>query len=78
MKRIFLFLLTNVAVLVVLSVVVRLLGLDRALAANGLDVGALAGLFGGGRIHRRDHFAFDFEADGQVVDRGASDRHAAQ
>jgi heat shock protein HtpX len=41
MKRIFLFLLTNIAVLVVLSVVVRLLGLDRALAANGLDVGAL-------------------------------------
>jgi heat shock protein HtpX len=41
MKRIFLFLLTNIAVLVVLSVVVRVLGLDRALAANGLDVGAL-------------------------------------
>ena len=41
MKRIFLFLLTNIAVLVVLSVVVRLLGLDRALAANGLNVGAL-------------------------------------
>ena len=41
MKRIFLFLLTNIAVMVVLSVVVRLLGLDRALAANGLDVGAL-------------------------------------
>ncbi|MGH8714267.1 MAG: protease HtpX, partial [Casimicrobiaceae bacterium] len=41
MKRIFLFLLTNIAVLVVLSVVVRVLGLDRALAANGLDVGGL-------------------------------------
>jgi heat shock protein HtpX len=41
MKRIFLFLLTNIAVLVVLSVVVRVLGLDRALAGNGLDVGAL-------------------------------------
>ena len=41
MKRIFLFLLTNIAVLVVLSIVVRVLGLDRALAANGLDVGAL-------------------------------------
>ena len=35
MKRIFLFLLTNIAVLVVLSVVVRLLGLDRALADPG-------------------------------------------
>ena len=41
MKRIFLFLLTNIAVLVVLSVVVRVLGLDRVLAANGLDVGGL-------------------------------------
>jgi heat shock protein HtpX len=41
MKRIFLFLVTNVAVLVVLSVVVRVLGLDRVLAANGLDVGGL-------------------------------------
>lgn len=41
MKRVFLFLLTNIAVLVVLSVVVRVLGLDRALAANGLDVGGL-------------------------------------
>ena len=41
MKRILLFLLTNIAVMVVLSVVVRLLGLDRALAANGLDLGAL-------------------------------------
>ena len=41
MKRIFLFLVTNLAVLVVLSVVVRVLGLDRALAANGIDVGGL-------------------------------------
>jgi heat shock protein HtpX len=41
MKRIFLFLLTNIAVLVVISVVVRLLGLDRALAENGLNLGAL-------------------------------------
>lgn len=41
MKRIFLFLLTNIAVLVVISIVVRVLGLDRALAANGLDVGGL-------------------------------------
>jgi heat shock protein HtpX len=41
MKRIFLFVLTNIAVLVVISIVVRLLGLDRALAENGLNVGAL-------------------------------------
>ena len=41
MKRIVLFLITNIAVMVVLSIVIRLLGLDVALAANGLNVGAL-------------------------------------
>jgi heat shock protein HtpX len=41
MKRIVLFVLTNIAVLVVISVVIRILGLDRALAQNGLNVGAL-------------------------------------
>src|SRR5258708_15046672 len=41
MKRIVLFLITNLAVMVVLSIVVRLLGLDQALAANGLNLGAL-------------------------------------
>ena len=41
MKRIFLFLATNLAVMVVLSVTLRLLGVDRYLTANGLDVGAL-------------------------------------
>jgi heat shock protein HtpX len=42
MKRIFLFLATNLAVMLVLSVTLRLLGVDRFLTANGLDVGALA------------------------------------
>src|SRR5690349_19945884 len=41
MKRIFLFLATNLAVMLVLSVTLRLLGVDRYLTANGLDVGAL-------------------------------------
>lgn len=43
MKRIFLFLVTNAAILVVLSVVLRLLGIDRILDAQGvnLDLGAL-------------------------------------
>ena len=41
MKRIVLFLITNIAVMVVLSIVIRLLGLDVALAANGLNIGAL-------------------------------------
>src|SRR6187402_3784265 len=42
MKRIVLFILTNLAVLVVLSVVLRLLGLDRAMySQTGLDYGSL-------------------------------------
>lgn len=41
MKRIFLFLATNLAVMLVLSFTLRLLGVDRFLTANGLDVGAL-------------------------------------
>ena len=53
MKRIFLFLVTNIAVLLVLSVTLRLLGVDRILNAQGtgLDYNALlvmAGVIGFG------------------------------
>jgi len=41
MKRILLFVLTNVAVMVVLSIIVQVLGLDRALAENGFNTGAM-------------------------------------
>jgi heat shock protein HtpX len=41
MKRIFLFVVTNIAVLLVLSVVSSLLGVDRWLTQNGLNMGAL-------------------------------------
>ena len=41
MKRIFLFLVTNIAVLVVLSIVVHLLGVDRFLTEQGLNFTAL-------------------------------------
>jgi len=41
MKRIFLFLATNLAVVVVLGVVASLLGVNRFLTANGLNLGAL-------------------------------------
>jgi len=41
MKRVVLFLITNLAVMLVLSVVTNLLGINQALAANGLDLGAL-------------------------------------
>lgn len=41
MKRVVLFLLTNIAVMLVLSVSARILGVDRFLTANGLDMGIL-------------------------------------
>jgi heat shock protein HtpX len=43
MKRIVLFLATNLAVLVVLTIVLRILGLDRFLSAEGIDYRALLG-----------------------------------
>ena len=55
MKRIFLFLMTNFAVMAVLMVSSRILGVDRYLTANGLNMSALAGFsllmgFGGATI----------------------------
>jgi len=41
MKRIFLFLATNIAVMVLLSIVINVLGLNRFLTESGIDVGAL-------------------------------------
>src|ERR1700682_5171367 len=41
MKRIVLFLITNLAVMVVLAITLSLLGVNRYLAANGLNLGAL-------------------------------------
>ena len=55
MKRIFLFVVTNLAVMLVLGVVASLLGVNRYLTANGLNLGALLGFslvmgFGGAII----------------------------
>ena len=55
MKRIFLLILTNMAVMLVLSVTASLLGVNRYFAANGLNFGALLGFaavmgFGGAFI----------------------------
>ncbi|NEX14466.1 MAG: protease HtpX [Prosthecochloris sp.] len=41
MKRVVLFLLTNLAVIAVLSITARILGVDRFLTANGLNMGML-------------------------------------
>jgi len=43
MKRIFLFVATNLAVVVVLGIVANLLGVNRYLTANGLNLGMLLG-----------------------------------
>ncbi|MFZ2737693.1 MAG: protease HtpX [Burkholderiaceae bacterium] len=43
MKRIFLFIATNLAVVLVLGLVANLLGVNRFLTANGLNLGALLG-----------------------------------
>jgi heat shock protein HtpX len=54
MKRVVLFVLTNLAVMVVLSIVLKVFGIDRALAQDGLNLGPLlvfSALFGfGGAI----------------------------
>jgi heat shock protein HtpX len=55
MKRIFLFVLTNIAVVAVLGIVASLLGVNRFLTANGLNLGMLLGFalvigFGGAII----------------------------
>ncbi len=55
MKRIFLFVMTNLAVVVVLGIVANLLGVNRFLTPNGLDLGMLLGFaavigFGGAFI----------------------------
>ena len=54
MKRIFLLIVTNIAVMVVLSITASILGVDRFLAANGLNIASLvvfAGIMGfGGAI----------------------------
>jgi heat shock protein HtpX len=55
MKRIFLFVLTNIAVVAVLGIVASLLGVNRYLTANGLNLSALLGFalvmgFGGAII----------------------------
>ena len=55
MKRIFLFVLTNLAVVLVLGVVASLLGVNRFLTPQGLNLGSLLGFalimgFGGAFI----------------------------
>ena len=65
MKRILLFLATNLAILIVLSIVVQVLGLDRYLAARGQPRRA-PGLRRRVRLRRRVHLAGHLQVDGQA------------
>ncbi len=78
MKRIALFLLTNIAVVAVLGITASLLGVNRFLTANGLNLGALLGFafimgFGGAIIS-----LLICQAHGQVELGRARDRAAPQ
>jgi heat shock protein HtpX len=61
MKRIVLFLATNLAVVLVLSVVLKLFGLDRAVAQSGIAYGPAARVLVRRRLHRCDHLAAHIE-----------------
>ena len=63
MKRVALFLVTNIAILVVLSVVVQLLGLEPVLARRRAQPGRAAGLRRRLRHGRRLHLAGHVEVD---------------
>ncbi len=53
MKRMVLFLATNIAVLVVLSVIINIFGLDRWLTAEGINYTSLLVSDGASRARRR-------------------------
>ena len=79
MKRIVLFLATNLAVMLVLSVVLKLLGLDQAMYSQTRHfLRRPSRVLGGRRLHRLDHLAPDVEADGEMVDRRPRDRAAVE
>ena len=66
MKRIFLFVVTNFAILLVLSVTMQLLGIDRMLAqGTGLNLQGLLVMAAHLRLRRLVHLAPHLEVDGE-------------
>ena len=82
MKRVFLFLMTNVAVMLVLSIVVNVLGLNGFLNANGLNLGGLLGFslvmgFGGATISLlMSKFMAKASTGAQVINDSTDPMHA--
>ena len=73
MKRVLLFIATNIAVVIVLSIVLRLLGVDRILDERGVGLNyanllVFAAVFGFGGSFIS---AGDFQVDGQTGNRSA-------
>ena len=79
MKRIFLFLLTNLAVVFVLSIALRLLGVERILdeQGTGLDLNALLVFAGCDRVWGSADFARDVQVDRKTHDWRGGDRTAS-
>ncbi len=64
MKRILLFLATNLAIVVLLGIVLQLLGIERILAATAWTwTSAAAGVLRRGRLHRFVHLAGDVQVE---------------
>ena len=66
MKRIVLFLVTNIAVGLVLTFTLSILGVGRYLAGTGLNIGGLAIFSVIVGFARLVHLAADVQADGEV------------
>jgi heat shock protein HtpX len=82
MKRIFLFIVTNLAVMLVLGIAANVLGLNRFMSANGLDLGQLLGFaalmgFGGAIISLlMSKFVAKRSTGAQVINDSTDPTHA--
>ena len=82
MKRIFLFIVTNLAVMLVLGIAANVLGLNRFLSANGLNLGQLLGFaavmgFGGAIISLlMSKFVAKWSTGAQIINDSHDPTHA--
>ena len=78
MKRVALFVLTNIAILTVASLTFSLFGITDALVANGFDPGGHAAVLRPVRFRRCVRLLGAVQVDGQAGDRGRDHRRTAQ